>query len=105
MLICAGICFVIPLTNRFVPALRRLYARFNMPIYPLWTWSLPFIAFAFFIVPRVFRVIDFKMDEMGEFYLAMAFFGFALSAYTEARKKFGRKATRAALAEPLRLAA
>jgi hypothetical protein len=105
VLICSVICFVIPLTNRFVPALRRLYARFNMPVYPLWTWSLPFIAFAFFIVPRVFRVIDFKMDEMGEFYLAMAFFGFALSAYSEARKKFGRKAVSAAVAEPLRLAA
>jgi hypothetical protein len=101
MLVCATICFVIPLTNRFMPAMRRLYARFNMPVYPLWTWSLAFIGFAFFIVPRVIYAQNFKYDEMGEFYMAMAFFGFALSAYTDARRKFGRPAIR--LPEPERM--
>ena len=96
------ICFVIPLTQRFVPSLRRLYERLRMPVYPLWTWSLPFIGFAFMVVPRLFgNNRDFKFDEMGELYLAMAFFGFALSAYRDWRRQFGRRRIPSVRAEPV----
>jgi len=92
ILVCATICFAIPLAVRLVPALRRLCQRLRMPVYPLWTWSLPFIGFAFMVIPRLFgNNRDFKLDEMGELYLAMAFFGFALDAYRNWRRHFGRR--------------
>jgi hypothetical protein len=90
IIVCATICYVIPLAARTVPALGRLAARLKMPLYPLWTWAVPFIAFAFMVVPRAFgNNRDFKFDEMGELYLAMAFFGFALSVYQDARTQIG----------------
>jgi hypothetical protein len=91
-IVCITICFVIPLAVRWMPSLRRLCQKLKMPIYPLWTWSLPFIGFAFMVIPRLFKNNrDFKFDEMGELYLSLAFFGFALSAYSEWRKQFGRR--------------
>jgi hypothetical protein len=83
-LICVAICYAIPLTDRFVPALRSLYRRFDMPIFPSWLSPLPAIGFAFMIVPRMRGGIDFNLDEMGELYLAMAFFGFGACAYRAA---------------------
>jgi hypothetical protein len=80
-LICLTICYAIPLTDRFVPALRDLYRKIDMPIFPLWLSPIPAMAFAFMIVPRVKGHIDFNLDEMGELYLALPFFWFALSAY------------------------
>jgi len=85
IIVCALICYGIPLSDRFVPALRNLYRQLNMPIYPLWTWPMPAIAFAFMIVPRLFGHKIFNFDEMGELYLALAFFGFGVSAYRDAR--------------------
>ena len=85
IMVCAIICYAIPLIDRYVPAGRDVYRRLNMPIYPLWTWPMPAIAFAFMIVPRLFGHKIFNFDEMGELYLALAFFGFGLSAYREAR--------------------
>jgi hypothetical protein len=82
--ICIAICYAIPLTERLVPALRDLYRRFDMPIFPLWLSPLPAIAFAFMLVPRLRGRIDFNLDEMGELYLALGFFGFALCAYRAA---------------------
>ena len=107
ILVCSVICFVIPLTQRFVPSLRRLYERLRMPVYPLWTWSVPFVGFAFMVVPRLFHVIDFKYDEMAELYLGFAFFGFAVDIYMAARDRIAGKQP-AALPEqrePMRLAA
>jgi hypothetical protein len=85
------ICYAIPLTDRYLAGLRRLYRLLNMPIFPLWTAALPTIGFAFMIVPRLFGTIDFDLDEMGEMYLALGFFGFALSAYLRAGAVFGRE--------------
>jgi hypothetical protein len=85
LMICSVICYVIPLTDRFVPALRKLYRRFNMPVFPLWTAPLPILGFGFMIIPRMVGKNIFNFDEMGELYMAMSFFGFALSAYAKAR--------------------
>jgi hypothetical protein len=85
ILVCSMICFWIPLTARYLPAFRRLYARLNMPVFPLWTWPLPAMAFAFMIVPRLFGHNIFNFDELGELYLALAFFGFGTSVYAAAR--------------------
>ncbi|TMB93441.1 MAG: hypothetical protein E6J42_12890 [Chloroflexi bacterium] len=74
LLVCGVICFAIPLTDRYVPALRNLYRRFNMPVFPFWTSLMPVLGSAFMIVPRLFGKVIFK-----------AFFGFGFSAYREAR--------------------
>lgn len=107
LLVCTVICLVIPLTDRFVAPLRRLYARLRMPIYPLWTWTVPCIGFAFMIVPRLFHTIDFKYDEMAELYLGFAFFGFATDVYVRARGTIEGTATADVprAREPVRLAA
>jgi hypothetical protein len=89
--ICLIICYAIPLTDHYVAALRRLYRRLEMPIFPLWTAGLPTIGLAFMIVPRLFGSIDFDLDEMGELYLALGFFRFALSACLQAGAVFGRE--------------
>jgi hypothetical protein len=83
-LVCIAICYAIPLAEQFVPAARDLVRRFDMPIFPAWLSALPAIGFAFSIVPRLRGGIDFNLDEMGELYLAMAFFGFGLCAYRDA---------------------
>jgi hypothetical protein len=85
LLICAVICYAIPLTDQFVPALRNFYRRLNMPVFPIWTAPLPILGFAFMVVPRLYGYKLFQFDEMGELYMAMAFFGFALSTYAKAR--------------------
>ena len=46
---------------------------------------MPVLGSAFMIVPRLFGKVIFNFDEMGELYFALAFFGFGLSAYREAR--------------------
>ena len=37
------------------------------------------------VVPRMLGRSNFNYDEMGELYMAMSFFGFALSAYAKTR--------------------
>jgi hypothetical protein len=88
MLVCATICYAIPLTDRFIPAIRDLYRRFNMPIFPSWLFALPAIGFAFMFAARMHGGADFRLDEMGELYLGMAFFGFAVTAYRQASAAF-----------------
>jgi phosphotransferase system glucose/maltose/N-acetylglucosamine-specific IIC component len=88
MLVCSTICYAIPLTDRLVPAMRNLYRRFNMPIFPAWMFALPAIGFAFMFGARSHGGADFRLDEMGELYLGFAFFGFALSAYRQASAAF-----------------
>ena len=56
-----------------------------MPVFPLWTAPLPILGFGFMIIPRMVGKNIFNFDEMGELYMAMSFFGFALSAYAKAR--------------------
>jgi len=87
LMVCSVICFVIPISERLLPALRSFYRRINMPVFPLWTWPLPALGFAFMIGPRLFGPNFFEFDEMGELFLAISFFGFGLSAYREARAK------------------
>ena len=67
--------------------MRRLYQRVNMPIYPLWTWPLPFIGFAFLGVHRLLRYNDYRHDQMGELYLGLGFMCFAVTVYLEARSR------------------
>ena len=105
MLVCLGICIVIPLTDKLVPALRRLYARLRMPIYPLWTWTVPVIGFAFMVVPRLFLNGDFKYDEMAELYLGFAFFGFGVDVYVKVRSSNEARSAEPVEGDQVRLAA
>jgi hypothetical protein len=102
LLVSLGISWAIPLTDRFVPALRRVYRLLDMPVFPLWVSPLSAIGAAFMIVPRLRGAILFNLDEMGELYFALAFFGFGLSAYRKASAALEREEAReGAVAQPL----
>jgi len=101
MLLCSIICYAIPLTDRFVPTMRNLYRRFNMPIFPSWMFALPAIGFAFMFRARLHGGADFRLDEMGELYLGFGFFGFALTAYRQASAALETSTERRASAEPM----
>jgi hypothetical protein len=101
MLVCSIICYAIPLSDRFVPAIRNLYRRFNMPIFPSWMFALPAIGFAFMFGARFHGGADFRLDEMGELYLGFGFFGFALTAYREASAAFETSIERSASPEAI----
>jgi len=83
----AGICYFIPLTDRFVGWLGRFYRKIRLPIYPLWSITLPTIGILFMLIPRLFfGEIIFNLDEIGEIYLSAGFLVFSLSEYNLAVK-------------------
>ncbi len=75
-----GIAFVIPLTYRYWPVLRKkLYQRFDVPVSPLWTMPIAVVALAFQVIPRAFMGGNiFGFDEMGELYTYLVFLILAL---------------------------
>jgi len=87
LLIFMGICYIIPLTNKFISGLKDFYKKIMMPIYPLWLIGLPTISILFMAIPRlVFHKENFNLDEVGELYLALGFLLFAISEYNINRK-------------------
>ncbi|MCK5655566.1 MAG: hypothetical protein KAI03_04655 [Candidatus Aureabacteria bacterium] len=80
LLIVFGICYIIPITNKFVGWARSFYRKRKMPIYPLWLMGLPTVAVLFMAIPRLlFNEAVFNLDEMGEIYLSIGFLLFSLS--------------------------
>ncbi|MBW3542336.1 MAG: hypothetical protein KY476_18880 [Planctomycetes bacterium] len=64
----------LPLGVRLLPRLRELAARWRHPVSPLWIAAVAGIAVAFMAVPRLgYGTTIFELDELGEFYLAVAF--------------------------------
>ncbi len=75
------ICYLIPLTNVL---LKNFYERIKMPIFPGWSIGIVTISILFMAIPRLmFNKIYFNLDEIGEFYLSIAFLSFAIvTAFT-----------------------
>ncbi len=68
LLVVSGICFIIPITNRFIATLRRFYKRMKIPIYPPWLTGTVIIAILFMAIPRLlFNEKIFNFDEIGKY--------------------------------------
>jgi len=77
LVLVAGVCFVVPLSNSLVSPLRRWYTRLGHPVFPLWAVGIVAVGVLFMAVPRVaLSQIIFNLDEIGEFYLAVGFLVF-----------------------------
>jgi hypothetical protein len=80
LLVVLTIAVLMPLTQRFVPVMQRLYARLMIPVVPLWTLPLTILSFIFMAVPRMlFDKPVFSLDEIGELYLSLVFLFFSAS--------------------------
>ena len=78
LLVVLGICYVVPLADRFVPPLRRLIVKLRHPVFPLWATGIVTAAILLMAVPRFFLGgVIFELDELGEFCLGIAFLIFA----------------------------
>ena len=86
LLVILGICFVVPLADRFVPPIRRLLERVRMPVYPLAATGIAALAILLMAVPRLLGRVLFTIDELGEVYLSIGFLAFAASAVAQARR-------------------
>ena len=82
----AFFCYLIPLSNRFLPGCRRLYRHYRLPIFSAGSAMLVTIAIAFMAVPRLLSSRAFIIDEIGEFYLAIACLIFAIESFVLAAK-------------------
>jgi hypothetical protein len=93
LLMFSGICFLIPLTDRFSSFLRMWYRRLNIPVYPLWAAGVTAVGILFMAIPRLLfhRIIP-NMDEIGELYLPV---GFLIFAYSEFKRSRAYQAERA----------
>jgi hypothetical protein len=70
-----GICFLLPLCDALFAPCTRLFRRLRIPIFPLWAVGIFVMAVLFMAISRwVTGTVVINMDEMGEFYVATAFF-------------------------------
>lgn len=94
LLVVLIITVVMPLAFRFVPRARSLARRFHVPVFPLAVTPIVVIAIALMAGPRVLGRTRFGLDEMGEFYLALAFLMFGLAHLSTHRLREGDAAGR-----------
>ena len=86
VLVVLGICYLVPLAHRFIPALRSKIEALRMPVFPLELWLVPSLAVALMAAPRLlFHQIIFDLDEMGEMLLSVAFLFFSLRVLSRRR--------------------
>ena len=84
LLVVLGVCYVVPLASRFCSPPRKLLIRLRHPVFPLWAAGIVSLAIVFMIIPRLAAGQQFfglgepgRFDELGEFFLAVAFLVFA----------------------------
>lgn len=78
------VCFAIPLADRYSPRLRALLQKLRLPVFPFWAAGILAVSVAVMTGPRLFGTIIFNIDEIGELYMYLAFFVFALTIYRQA---------------------
>ena len=80
LLVVLTIAVLMPLTDRWIKSVRELCTRLKIPVVPLWTLPLTILALLFMAIPRLFldRPV-FTLDEIGELYLSLVFFLFAIA--------------------------
>ena len=92
LLIVLAICYVLPLTDKFIHFFRKLYCKMKMPIFPVRLLILPTVAILFMAVPRIFFDKSiFNLDEIGEMYLGLTFLMFSLNSCGFLCKKSGKE--------------
>ncbi len=69
----AAFCVMLPISNRFVPALQNFYARWRIPIFPMAALPWVVMAIGFMLVPRLLGDHVGSLDEIGETALGLAF--------------------------------
>jgi hypothetical protein len=75
-----GICLLVPLCDALFTQCNLLFRRLRVPIFPLSAVGILVMAVLFMAVPRWWSgTIVFNMDEMGEFYVAIAFLDWGLA--------------------------
>ena len=78
LVIVLGICYAVPLSDRFLPPFLKLYVRLRHPVFPLWATGIVTVAILMMVLPRLCMGTEvFELDELGEFFLAVAFLIFA----------------------------
>lgn len=87
LLVYSALCFIIPLTNRLSARCRRLYAKRRIPVFPPIAVVTVVLGMLLMAVPRLFFGEKiFNLDEIGELYLALAMFFFALSGMNDGKR-------------------
>lgn len=73
------LCYFIPLSHRNHKGLQKIYQQYHFPIFPL-NGIVPItIAILYMLIPRFFFSQSvFELDEIGEFYLSIAWVLFAI---------------------------
>ena len=84
----AGLYVLLPVLVRFVTPLQSLATRLSFPIAPLWATWLAVISLAFMVGTRVFSDgVIFELDEVGEFFFAVAALVFAVATLRLSRRQ------------------
>jgi len=77
-----AVCYFIPITNKLSQRIKVIYEAIKMPIFPLEGILLPTFGILFMAVPRIIVHHEiFAFDEMGEFFMSLAFLLFAFFEY------------------------
>ena len=73
VLFVAAFCVLLPITERFVPEMSRLYSRWRIPVFPMSALGWVVVAIGFMVIPRIIAEHVGTLDEVGETALGMAF--------------------------------
>lgn len=82
LLIVGVLCFLMPLADRLIEPVHRLFQHFAVPVFPLQATFAVALAMGFMVYPRIVSgEVVFAMDEVAELFLAVGFFWHAMSTY------------------------
>lgn len=100
-----GVFVVLPLAYRSWPSARRACDRLHIPVFPIWPAAWWAVGALFMLVPRLLGGPEWALDELGELYVAVAFFLYGLVTFLgrsepDARKAVGSAGARSGPSEP-----
>lgn len=103
MLVVVGFLFVIPWAHALWPQARARLRAWAMPVAEPWVGIIAALAASVMLIPRIHHQIVFNLDEVGELYLYISFFCFALTAPAQAKTLPAFRPTRRAAAKPVQI--
>lgn len=74
------VCWAIPLLHRYSPTVARIFRRFEFPVFPMGAASIMLVSMLFMVLARILGdgQAVYSFDEVGELWMAFAFFVFAV---------------------------
>jgi hypothetical protein len=84
---------ILPVAYRWWPSTRRICDRYHVPIFPIWPAAWWAVGALFMLIPRLLGGSEWVLDELGELYVAIAFFLYGLVTYLGLCEPSGRGAT------------